>query len=176
MRRWRGVTGPAAAAGAVRAAIRAVDPDLPVSKVRTMEALLDGSSANSRATALLLGTFAAMALGLAAIGIYGVISHSVGRRTHELGIRMALGAGRGDLLRLVLGEGLRLAAAGLAIGLAGAFAATRLLSALLFEVRAGDPLVFAGVAALLALVALAAVSVPAARAMRVAPIIALRHE
>ncbi len=167
---------PAAQASAVRAAIRAVDPDLPVSKVRTLETLLDASSANARVTALLFGAFAAMALALAAIGIYGVISYSVSRRTHELGIRMALGAGRRDLLRLVLGEGMRLAAAGLAIGLAGALATTRLLSALLFEVRAGDPRVFAGVAVLLALVSLAAVCVPACRAMRLAPIAALRHE
>jgi ABC-type antimicrobial peptide transport system permease subunit len=120
--------------------------------------------------------FAALALGLACIGIYGVISYLVGQRTQEIGIRLALGAKRLDVLRLILGEGMKMAALGLLIGIVAALGLTRLMAKLLFGVSATDPLTFAAVAALLAIVALAACYIPARRAMRVDPMVALRYE
>jgi ABC-type antimicrobial peptide transport system permease subunit len=120
--------------------------------------------------------FAAAALVLATVGLYGVVAFFVTRRTQEIGIRLAIGAQRGDLLRLVLGEGARLAAFGVVIGIVASFAITRLLSSLLFGISVTDPLTFAGVAALLFLVALAASYIPARRAMRVDPVTALRYE
>jgi putative ABC transport system permease protein len=125
---------------------------------------------------LLLSAFALLALVLSAVGIYGVVSYSVAQRTREIGIRVALGATPGHVLRLVTGEGVRLAVAGVAVGLAGAFAATRVLTTLLFEVRASDPATHLGAALLLVLVAAAASAVPALRATRVAPVSALRSE
>lgn len=123
-----------------------------------------------------MGLFAAAALVLAAVGLYGVVAFFVTHRTQEIGIRMAIGAQRSDVLRLVLGEGTRLAAFGVVIGIVVSFAITRLLSSLLFGISATDPFTFAGVAVLLSLVALAAAYIPARRAMRVDPVTALRYE
>ena len=125
---------------------------------------------------ILLAVFAALALVLSCVGIYGVISYVVGQRTHEIGIRMALGAQRGDVMRLVLGEGVRMALVGVAAGIAAALGLTRLMAEELFGVTAQDPLTFAVVAILLTLVALLACYLPARRAMRVDPVVALRYE
>ena len=125
---------------------------------------------------ILLGVFAALALALACAGIYGVISYLVGQRTHEIGVRIALGAQRGDVLRLMLGQGARMALLGICVGVAASLGLTRLMSRLLFGVTATDPLTFAGVGVALALVALAACYIPARRALRVDPLAALRHE
>lgn len=144
--------------------------------VRTMDQLLADSVSRSRFTMLLLGIFAAVALVLAAVGIYGLIAYSVTQRTPELGIRMALGAQRRDVLRLVLTHGTRLTLLGVAIGVLAALALSRVLSTLLFGISATDPLTFAGVAGLLSVVALLACFIPARRATRVDPLIALRYE
>jgi putative ABC transport system permease protein len=141
-----------------------------------MQQLVDDSISTRRLTLVLLGIFSALALILAAIGIYGVMAYTVALRTQEIGIRMALGAQQKDVLRLVLGQGARIAFFGVAIGLAAAAALGRLLSTLLFSVSASDPITFAAVAVLLISVALLACYIPARRAMRVDPLIALRHE
>ena len=125
---------------------------------------------------ILLGIFSGLALVLSSVGIYGVISYVVGQRTHEIGIRMALGAQRRDVVRMVLGEGLRVALVGVAVGIVAALGLTHLMTQMIFGVRAADPITFAGVAVLLTFVALAACYVPARRAMRVDPIVALRYE
>jgi putative ABC transport system permease protein len=132
--------------------------------------------AEPRFQTLLLGLFGLVALALVSAGIYGVVSYSVAQRTHEIGVRMALGAGRRDVLRLVVGQGMKPVLVGLAIGLAGALALTRLMKALLFGVSSSDPLTFGSIALLLALVALLACWVPARRATRVNPTVALRQE
>ena len=163
-------------APAVRTLVRGIDADLPLYDIQTMESVVADSIAPVRFSAILLGAFAAVALLLAAAGLYGVISYSVSQRTQEIGIRMALGAKSASVLRLVLGEGLKLATTGLALGLAGSLALTRLLASQLHGVRAADPATFIGVALLLAATALAACYVPARRAMRVDPMVALRHE
>jgi putative ABC transport system permease protein len=150
-------------------------PDAPV-KFSTFAAEMGGWLADRRFLLLLVGLFAAAALCLAAVGLYGVVAFFVARRTQEIGVRMAIGAQRGDVLRLVLGEGARLAAFGIGLGIAVSLAMTRLLSSLLFGVRATDPVTFTAVAAILALVALAASYIPARRAMRVDPVTALRYE
>ena len=168
--------GMSTVAGAVRRQVREIDKDLPVTDVAMLPDGIEASVAQPRFRTLLLGLFAAMALALAAVGIFGVISYSVSRRTNEIGIRVALGAQSSDVLRQVLGEGARLAVAGLALGLAGAIAATRFMGTLLFGVKPVDPLTFAAVAAVLAGVTLAACYIPARRAMRVDPIVALRYE
>jgi putative ABC transport system permease protein len=160
----------------VRRTIAGMDSSLPVFNVRTMQQVIVESSSDTRFEALLLGTFAALALLLAAVGIYGVMSYLVAQRTQELGIRMALGAQPFDVLRLVLGRGVALTVAGLAIGLVAAFAITRLLSKLLFGVSATDPVTFFSVALLLGIVALAACYIPARRATRIDPLVALRYE
>ena len=167
---------PMAMAPAVRRAVWEVDKDQPVANLRSMDQILSNLVAEARFRTLLLGVFAAVALCLAGVGIYGVIAYSVAQRTHEIGIRMALGAQARDVSRLVIGQGLRLTLAGVALGLLAAFGLTRLLTGLLFEVSATDPLTFALIALLLMLVALLACYVPARRAMKIDPMIALRCE
>jgi putative ABC transport system permease protein len=167
---------PLSIAPAARTALQQLDPELPMAAVATMDQLLADSLARSRFTMLLLGIFSTVALVLAAVGIYGLIAYSVTQRTQELGIRIALGAQRRDVLRLVLAQGTRLTLLGVALGVFAALALSRLLATLLFNVSATDPLTFAGVAALLAAVALLACFIPARRATRVDPIVALRYE
>ncbi|HKG92558.1 MAG TPA: ABC transporter permease [Gemmatimonadaceae bacterium] len=167
---------PEAVAGAVRAAVRTLEPNAPVSRIRSMEEVVAASLASRRFSTLLISAFAGLALVLAAIGIYGVISYSVTERTFEIGLRMALGAERGSVLRLVLVEGLRVSAIGLAVGLTGAIVLTRLLRSMLVGVSATDPATLAAVAALLAAVALAASYLPARRAMGVEPMRVMRGE
>ncbi len=161
---------------AVRQAIAAVDPQAPVSNVATMNEVVSASVAQQRFSVLLFVLFAVIALVLASVGIYGVISYAVAERTHEIGIRMALGAARSDVLRLVVGEGMKSALLGVAAGIAGALALTRLLANLLYGVKPNDPATFVAVSALLTVVALLACYIPARRAMRVDPMVALRYE
>jgi putative ABC transport system permease protein len=162
--------------GAVRQAVAEVDRDLPAFKVRTMEQVISGASSSARFQALLLGIFAGLALILAAIGIYGVMSYLVAQRTNEIGIRMALGAHPRDILQLVIGRGFILTVLGIAAGLVAASLLSHLLASLLYGVSATDPATFAAVAALLAIVALSACYLPARRATRVSPLVALRYE
>src|SRR6266403_205581 len=178
LRDWvvRASGDPLTIASSIRAAMREVDPDLPVSRLRSLEQVRNISVAPQRFNLSLFGLFAALALVLAAVGIYGVMAYSVAQRTREIGIRMALGAQRRDVVKLVLGQGLRHAALGVFLGLAGAFALTRLMASLLYGVRPTDPITFAGVTLILAGVALLACYLPARKAMRVDPMVALRYE
>jgi putative ABC transport system permease protein len=166
--------GPLHFAGAVRKAVLAVDSDQPVSDVKTMESVLTAILGQRRLAVWLLGSFATVALLLAIIGMYGVIAYSVARRTQEVGIRRALGAQHADILRLVLGQGLSLALAGVAIGIGGAFALTRVMRRLLFHVTTTDPVTFVTIAIVFVIVALAASYIPARRAARIDPMAALR--
>lgn len=165
---------PLSFANAIREQVLAVDQDQPVSDVRTMEAVFEATLGQRRLTMLLLGMFAGVALLLAAVGIYGVVAYSVAQRTQEVGIRRALGAQQGDILRLIFGQGLRMVLGGIVIGIAGAFMLTRVMKNLLFHVKASDPWTFAGIAVLFLLVALAASYIPARRAARIDPMEALR--
>jgi putative ABC transport system permease protein len=167
---------PSGLAIAATEVVHKFDPNLPVTEVLTMDELLSDSVAPRRFAAVLIGTFAGLALLLAAVGIYGVTSYTVNQRTQEIGIRMALGAQPRDVRGLILGRTMRLAVCGVALGLAGALALTRYLGSLLYEVRAFDPATFVVVSLVLASAALAACYVPARRAMRVDPIVALRYE
>ena len=167
---------PSSLAGAVRGEIHALDKTLPVYNVRTMNEVAAASVAPRRAAMLLLTAFAAVALLLAVLGIYGVTAYYVTQRTHEIGIRMALGAQTRDVLRLVVGQGIRLTLVGLALGIACAFALTRVMASLLYGVKPTDPATFTGGALLLALVALVACYLPARRATKVDPMVALRYE
>jgi putative ABC transport system permease protein len=171
----RAAADPVSLAEAVRREVRAVDPNEPVYGVKTMDAVVGSALAQRRFTMLLLVLFAATALLLAAIGIYGVMAYFVSQRTHEIGIRVALGATRRDVLRLVLGQGARLAAAGVVLGLGGALAVTRAIEALLYGVSPRDPATFALLSSVLAAVALVACYAPARPATRVNPITALRE-
>jgi ABC-type antimicrobial peptide transport system permease subunit len=161
--------------GPIRSAVKAIDPDQPVGQ-RTLEQQFTNAISFPRLYAILLGTFAGLALLLAAIGIYGVVSYLVGQRTREIGIRMALGASQGNVLRNVLGRGLRLAGLGLAIGLAASMLVTRLLEAFLYRVGATDPVTFAMAVAVLVGIAVLACWIPALRATKVDPLVALRYE
>ena len=172
----KGIVNPETLQQAIRHEVQQVDRDQPLTDIRTMEAIKTESVASNKLRTTLLGAFAGIALALAAIGIYGVISYSVTQRTHEMGVRLALGASRRDILRLILGGGMTLTAVGLAIGVAGALALTRLLATLLFGVSATDPATMAAMAALLSMVALMACFVPARRATAVDPLVALREE
>jgi putative ABC transport system permease protein len=163
-------------AGAVRQAIWSVDKDQPVSNVRTMDQVFAAAISKERFQALLLGLFAALALVLACVGLYGVISYSVAQRTHEIGVRVALGAQPVDVLRLVIRQGMTLTLVGLIVGIAAGSVATRVLSDMLYGVSTTDPLTFVGVPAFLLLVAFVACYIPARRATRIDPLVALRYE
>ncbi len=167
---------PHSLVSALRAQIGAADPDQPLTEIETMEERIDLASASPRFTMLLIGIFSGTAFVLAVVGIYGVIAYSVAQRTQELGIRIALGAERRDILRLVIVNGLGLAAIGIVIGLGGAIALTRLMSAMLYETSTTDPLTFGAAVALFSLVAILASYVPARRATRIDPLEALRAE
>ena len=172
----KSAVNPAAMISAIRGVVASVDKDQPIFAISTMDALRSNSISGRSTTLILLGAFSILALVLAAIGIYGVISYSVAQRTHEIGIRMALGAQRRDVVRMVLSQGGKIAFAGIGIGIVAALGLTRLMSSLLFSVSASDPATFAAVAILLVLVALLACYVPARRAMKVDPMVALRYE
>jgi predicted permease len=167
---------PLATLPAVRGAVLEAGNDQPIYGVRTMDQIVSASIADRRFSMLLLGIFAGLALLLAAVGIYGVISYTVAQRTREIGIRMALGAGQADVLKVVVAQGMLPVLAGVGIGLAASLGLTRLMAGMLYGVKAGDPVTFTGVALVLAAVALIATLVPARRATRVAPVVALRYE
>jgi putative ABC transport system permease protein len=167
---------PASMTKSITAMVRSVDPDLPVDQIKTMDQLVHESLANDRFSTALFASFAGVALLLAAIGIYGVMSFAVAQRTHEIGLRMALGAGPQQVLRLVLKEGMRLALVGLVVGLGGTYFVGRLMKTVLYQVNAIDPAAISAVAAVLMLSALLACYIPARRATQVDPMVALRDE
>ena len=167
---------PADLTPAVKQTVWSIDRNLPISDVQTMDRVVADATAQPRFEMLLLGVFAVIALVLAAVGIYGVISYSVSRRTREIGIRIALGASRTDVLRMVVRQAIVQALAGAAVGLAGALLVSRLMARMLYGVQLTDPITFGGVAIILALAALLASCVPARRATRIEPMIALRNE
>jgi ABC-type antimicrobial peptide transport system permease subunit len=160
----------------IRGEVAALDSQQPIARVATLDQLMEASTAQPRFRATLLGGFAGVALLLSAIGIYGMMAYAVSRRTREIGIRMALGARPGNMLKVILGQSMTLTLLGILLGLAGAFAVTRLMNSLLFGVTSTDPFIFAGVTALFCGVALLASYIPARRAARVDPMIALRYE
>lgn len=167
---------PASAAGAIRAEVQRLDPNLPVANVRPMQEVLSTALGTPRLTGFLLGTFAVIALALAAVGIYGVLAYMVAQRTHEIGIRLAIGAHRAQVLTMILKQGLALTGLGIAVGVAVAFGATRLMESVLYQVKPTDPVTFAAVTAVVVGVSLAASYLPALRATRVSPTVALRTE
>ncbi|MBA3652390.1 MAG: FtsX-like permease family protein, partial [Chthoniobacterales bacterium] len=167
---------PLSLASAVRNAVWAVDKDQPVSNIDTMEHIVAGAVARQRFSTMLLAIFATVALVLAAVGIYGVMSYSVAQRTREIGIRMALGAQRSEVLRMTVMQGLKLVGLGLVIGLVAAFLLTRVMASLLFGISATDPLTFLGISIVLLAVASLASFIPALRATKVDPMVALRAQ
>jgi putative ABC transport system permease protein len=169
-------SNPLALLPSIRSEVEAIDKDQPIFGVETMEHLLSESVASERLSVTLLGLFAALAFLLACVGIYGVISYMVTQRTHEIGVRIALGASAGDILRMVVGQGMRLVGVGLILGLVASFGLTRVMGSLLFNVSATDPATFILVSILLAAVAFFASFIPARRATRVDPMVALRYE
>jgi putative ABC transport system permease protein len=180
-RRWMTLTirTPGSSTGLVeevKKRVWSLDRQIPVSDVLSMEGLMAVSLAQERFNMLLLGLFAALALTLAAVGIYGLMDYSVNQRTHEIGLRIALGARARDILQLVVADGAKLAFLGIAVGIIAAFALTRMMATLLFDVKPTDPATFAIVALLLALVGLVASYIPARRATRVDPMVALRYD
>ena len=172
----RTTSDPLAIAGSVRNEVRTLDANLPVSNIRPMTAVVSTALATSRLTGFLMGAFAVIALTLAAVGIYGVLAYLVARRTHEIGIRLAMGADRTQVVGLVLKQALALTASGIAAGLVAAFALSRAMQSLLYQVAPNDPVTFALVPVALVIVALAASAIPAFRATRVSPMVALRSE
>jgi putative ABC transport system permease protein len=167
---------PLGLVGALRTRVASIDKSLPLYDVTTMDQLLAEQVASRRFNLALLGLFAFLAVVLAAVGVYGVMAYAVAQRTHEIGIRVALGAEQFDVMRPVLGQGIILTALGVSIGFAGALALTRFLSSLLYGVKPTDPLTFIAVALIMTAVALLASFIPARRATKVDPMIALRYE
>jgi putative ABC transport system permease protein len=159
-----------------REQVKQLDPDQPIYNIKTMDEIRSESVAGERLNLTLFSIFAGIALVLAVVGIYGVMSYTVTQRTHEIGIRMAIGAQQRDVFKMVLGQGMMLALIGIAIGLVGAFALTRLMASMLFGVTATDPATFAAIAVLLTAVALMACYLPGRRATKVDPVISLRYE
>jgi putative ABC transport system permease protein len=167
---------PTALTNSIRREVLTVDPNQPIYDVQTMETVIGKSVSNQRLNMLLMGIFAALAMTLALVGIYSVMSYMVTQHTREIGIRIALGAQTVDILKLVLGQGLLLTFIGVGLGLLGAFGLTRLMASLLYEVKSTDPVTFLAVSVLLVAVALLACYLPARRASRVDPMVALRYE
>jgi putative ABC transport system permease protein len=172
----RASSDPLSLVGAIRSQVSEIDPNQAIYGVKTMDQWLGEMISQRRFNMLLLAIFAGVALVLAAVGIYGVISYSVTQRTHEIGVRIALGAARRDVMRLVVGQAARLAVIGLGAGLVTAFALTRLMTSLLYGVSATDPLTFAVIPVVLAAIAMLSSYIPARRAAKVDPMIALRYE
>jgi putative ABC transport system permease protein len=167
---------PRSLSSALERTVHQIDPDQPLTAVKAMDNVLDGAVSGARFNAIVLGVFAVIAFVLAAVGIYGVIARDVSERTHEMGIRLALGAERRDVLQLVVGQGARLAACGIVLGLAAAFGLTRLMTGMLYGVKATDGFTFGMIPVLLGAVALAASYLPSRRATALDPVSALRHE
>jgi ABC-type antimicrobial peptide transport system permease subunit len=167
---------PLAVVAGVRRAVREIDPDMPISDVKTQTQQIAGTMIRERLLGRLASFFGALALLLACVGLYGLMSYAVSQRTREIGIRVALGAERSDVLKLVVGQGFKLAVIGVVIGIAGALGLTRFLSSLLYGVTPTDPLTFVGVSLLLVAVALLACYIPARRATKVDPMVVLRYE
>jgi putative ABC transport system permease protein len=172
----RSTNEPGQMMAAARQQVSAIDPNQPVYSIRTLEQIRSESVASEKLNLTLLGVFAAIALALAVVGIYGVMSYSVTQRTHEIGIRMALGAQAGSVLKMVIGQGLKLILLGVGLGVLAAFGLTRWMQSLLFGVKPTDPVTFIAIAFLLSVVAFLACWLPARRATKVDPLVALRYE